>query len=368
MEYLPSEILLKVLTHVTIKDLKNCAQVSKRFKYICNDEMLWQKINLCDKIVSTIFIEKILEKGCLYLNLNNAVLEGDSYFVSDSKLKYLDLSKTTADFGVLEDLVGSCKSLEKLSLAESTINSNILNRVCLNNGKTLSVLDLSGFQRLHDTIKILVDTCVNLTELNLSYFTKNLSKTIAQRNLWCPNLNNESVSYLVNNITNNIRKISFSNLKCVGDEHIKKLVKRCQNITELDLNYTNITNDSVDYIIQNLNESLVKLDVSNTKINSRKLIELKSMKKLDFLRCTNCDMIVGTSKLLAVLAENSESLHYEIAKPSNLNCQSPKEGLWNISVKQIELFDDIKKNTFEFEDLEDEFECGLNFANANFSE
>ena len=181
MENLPNEVILKVWSFLTIRDLGNCAQVSKRFKNICSDESLWKKINLSDKIVPTVFIEKILARGCEFLNLNNAILEGDSYFLSNSKLRYLDLSNTTADFGVLEDLVGSCQSLEKLSLDGSTINSNILTRVCLNNGKSLVVLDLSGYQGLHDTIKILVDNCVNLSELNLSFLTKYRSKTIAQR-------------------------------------------------------------------------------------------------------------------------------------------------------------------------------------------
>ena len=181
MENLPNEVILKVWSFLTIRDLGNCAQVSKRFKNICSDESLWKKINLSDKIVPTVFIEKILVRGCEFLNLNNAILEGDSYFLSNSKLRYLDLSNTTADFGVLEDLVGSCQSLEKLSLDGSTINSNILTRVCLNNGQSLVVLDLSGYQGLHDTIKILVDNCVNLSELNLSFLTKYRSKTIAQR-------------------------------------------------------------------------------------------------------------------------------------------------------------------------------------------
>ena len=44
------------------------------------------------------------------------MLEGDSEFPAKSKLKYLDLSHTKADFGILEELVGTCNSLEKLSL------------------------------------------------------------------------------------------------------------------------------------------------------------------------------------------------------------------------------------------------------------
>ena len=69
-----------------------------------------------------------LKRGCQYLNLNSAVLEGDSEFPTKSKLKYLDLSHTKADFGILEELVGTCNSLEKLSLDGSTINVDTLTK------------------------------------------------------------------------------------------------------------------------------------------------------------------------------------------------------------------------------------------------
>ena len=69
MENLPNEVILKVWSFLTIRDLGNCAQVSKRFKNICSDESLWKKINLSDKIVPTVFIEKILARGCEFLNL-----------------------------------------------------------------------------------------------------------------------------------------------------------------------------------------------------------------------------------------------------------------------------------------------------------
>ena len=62
------------------------------------------------------------------MSLNSATLEGDVEFVGNSKLKYLDLSHTKADFGILEELVGACTCLEKLSLDGSTINVDTLTK------------------------------------------------------------------------------------------------------------------------------------------------------------------------------------------------------------------------------------------------
>lgn len=77
LDGLPAEVLLKIFTFLDIKDLYRCNKVSKRIRSIGLDESLWQKINLNlnQKIPST-FIKDILSKGCKYLSLQHAQLEG----------------------------------------------------------------------------------------------------------------------------------------------------------------------------------------------------------------------------------------------------------------------------------------------------
>ena len=67
------------------------------------------------------------------------------------------------------------------------------------------------------------------------------------------------------------------------DRHVLTLVERCKIITELDLSFTSITNDSMDSIATHLNSSLEKLDVSHTKIDSTALLELKSVRTLKWV-------------------------------------------------------------------------------------
>ena len=61
-----------------------------------------------------------------------------------------------------------------------------------------------------------------------------------------------------------------------------------------------------------------------------------------FFRAVNCQILgdIRTEALVEIYNSNLPSLHFEIAKPTNLNCQSPKEGLWDVSVKVIEMFED----------------------------
>ena len=63
------------------------------------------------------------------------------------------------------------------------------------------------------------------------------------------------------------------------------MVKRCNNITHLNLSDTPITNSSVNSIIEQLKASLEKLDVCGTNIDFATLLQLKSMPVLKNLFC-----------------------------------------------------------------------------------
>ena len=75
---------------------------------------------------------------------------------------------------------------------------------------------------------------------------------------------------------------------------------------------------------------------------SQLIISLKLCSDFRFFRAVNCQILgdIRTEALVEIYNSNLPSLHFEIAKPTNLNCQSPKEGLWDVSVKVIEMFED----------------------------
>ena len=81
----------------------------------------------------------------------------------------------------------------------------------------------------------------------------------------------DSVKFLAENVTTKLKKLSFSSLKSVRNEHVEILVKRCDKLTELNLNGTNVDNRLISSIYQNLG-NLEKLDVPD--IVSAKLHEL----------------------------------------------------------------------------------------------
>ena len=59
---------------------------------------------------------------------------------------------------------------------------------------------------------------------------------------------------VVHNLTPKIKKVDLSRNESLKDRHVKVLVQRCNQISELDLSFASITNDCVDSIATHLNE------------------------------------------------------------------------------------------------------------------
>ena len=114
LEDLPNELIHRAFRFLNIVELLKCAEVSKRFCAISNDDhYLWaKKLNLCYKKVSVEFLQRLLDSGCKYLSLSGAVLQSTPNFPTASFLKYLNL----AGFGLKnnpEKILKSCFSLQK---------------------------------------------------------------------------------------------------------------------------------------------------------------------------------------------------------------------------------------------------------------
>ena len=227
-----------------------------------------------------------------------------------------------------EDLAGvlqNCHFLQKLAAEDLTINSDEIDYIC-QNGNTLQILSLVGcnidYHHRTESIKKLLTSCPQLTELNISY-----------NNL----LLDQHVCALVKNLPANILKL---HLQGVNDKHVRTLVSRCNKITELDLSHTSITNDSLDSIIKHLN-FLEKLDVSYTNIDFSMLGQLKEIPTLKILRFEtwnndDTEKIKNLKLQLPHVSINEEYLH--IARPTNYFVPDCEDWLWEIKTKQQDLF------------------------------
>ena len=128
------------------------------------------------------FVQLIINNGCKYLSLYEAKLTGTLSLKKSSQLKYLDLSNCNADTKVLEELLASCHSLEKLSLYKLVVTSKIIKSVCCQNGQTLEMLVLSQCLELKlEDICQIIDKCHELTDINfdVTYLPKEATNYLA---------------------------------------------------------------------------------------------------------------------------------------------------------------------------------------------
>ena len=274
LEDLPDEIVLKIFSFLDRKNLFRASLVSKRTYNISQDSSMfqrWLKINFYNKTLPTSLLEKVLLKGCKYLSLQHATLEGNLRLEKRTLLKCLDISNCRSNQGVKEEVLASCYSLEKLCLIESKLESINMEDLTAQNGQTLQVLNMINCRGLNlDKMKLLIDRCVQLKELNLRD----------------ADISEEAIDYLVKNLTPNIEKLSLANQEYfIGDNEIKTLVSRCKNLNSLDLRNTGIGDDSLTAIIENLQDTLENLNVVDTSISYESLEQLDECQLLMVLKC-----------------------------------------------------------------------------------
>ena len=264
---------------------------------------LWLKLNLIGRDVPFDFIEKAVENGCEYLNLKLSQITEVKKSEFQWKLKYLNVTFARGDLaGVLQN----CHFLRKLAAEYLTLNSDIIDNIC-QNGNTLQILSLAGcnidYHHGTELIKKLLTSCPQLTELNIRD-SAGISPSPALGKPNDHNLLDSHVCALVDNLPPNILKLNLSFQDGVNDKHVSTLVQRCKKITELDLSYNEITNDSLESIIKHLN-SLEKLSIYYTDIDFSMLLQLKS---------------IPTLKIVCFLGENEEEDNEKI---KNLKLQLP---------------------------------------------
>ena len=340
LDDMPDEIILKIFTFLDIREIFKCGQVSQRIRAISNDESLWLKLNFYEGHVPYELLEKAEENGCKYLSLAFATLYDGENSKLPLNLKYLEMSQDDIEPGfpgfneVHKGLLKNCHSLQKLAMENSILKTKDIGQIG-KNGPTLKVLNLANsglsipYPNQTKTIKKLFKRCVELVELNFS-----------STGPW----DHKSALFaaIAYNLTPKILKVDLSMNKNLKDRHVEALIKRCNNITELDLSYTSITKASVDCIATHLKSSLEKLDVSYTEIDSTELLQLRSVGTLKVLHCFYKIKSPRVQeeylrKNLPQVSINNEEHLFHIASSITDTVQY-EDGFWEIKAEAQQIF------------------------------
>ena len=276
---LPNEIFARVLSYLEIRDLFYFGHLSTRTRAVSRDKILWQKVTIDNKTLATEFLKFILRNDCKFLKLTNVQIKGSLHLRKSSVLKNLSLNRCAINHRILEEFLGSCHSLTKLTLRGihvSNVNTKNLKKFVLQN-RTLQTLDLRTSKTLDlESIQFIINNCNEVTVLNLQRYRNDEDV-----------LSEESINYLANNLSEKVEKLSLGYQRFVKDEHVMKLIRRCKRLTELNLNGTSISPNSLTCIIENLKHSLVILRLSNTNLTFGELLQLRAMPKLRVLNCSH---------------------------------------------------------------------------------
>ena len=92
-------------------------------------------------------------------------------------------------------------------------------------------------------------------------------------------LDPRSINFLCENLTSKIEKLDLFDQNNFGEEHLEKLLNRCNKLTEFGILGTDITD--YDPIFEKLSETLVKFEADQYDIND--YFELRIMPNMKFI-------------------------------------------------------------------------------------
>jgi hypothetical protein len=260
IEDLPDEIILKILKNIEFGELVfSSSKVSKKFRAIIQDRSLWKKVNICDEKIQFGLVKRIVQNGCTYLSLYHCNVFGAN----------LSLSRPS--------------QLKYLDLSFAKLNLTIL-KTLVSSCHSLQNLLLAHLTLDWETIYILcTQNGQTLQVLNLA-FCKGLSnahdcvtwivdncRSLTELNLNFTDLSEASVKYLIRHLTPNITKLNLGNLKWIDSECIESLLNRCNKITSLKLQSNSIdVSTTILLVMTKLKRKYANVDELDVRGNHRK--------------------------------------------------------------------------------------------------
>ena len=295
LEDLPDEIILKILKTIEIGELVfSWSKVSKKFRAISQDKSLWEKVNICDEKIRFGLVKRIVQNGCAYLSLYHCNVFGAN----------LSLGRTS--------------QLKYLDLSFAKVNLTIV-KTLLSSCHSLQNLSLANLTLDWETIYILsTQNGRTLQVLDLA-FCNGLGdkydcvkcivdncRSLTQLNLNFTDLSEASVKYLIQHLTPNITRLNVGNLKWINSECVQSLVNRCNKITALDLQSTSINiSTTILLILTDLKRKYTNIEELNVRGNQcslRKeyfngLLSENMLRSMPNLKVYNCDFLKRKRKI-----------------------------------------------------------------------
>uniref|UniRef100_A0A182QH67 F-box domain-containing protein n=1 Tax=Anopheles farauti TaxID=69004 RepID=A0A182QH67_9DIPT len=304
---LSDEMLLQIFKWLPKKTLLNCGQVNRRFNRVSKDETLWYRLDLGGRTLQYDGLSEVLNRGTVVLRMAhttvvNPTQEACVDFPEYVKVKYLDLSMCIISKPVLRALLGSCRSLVKLSLESVPLDGAICAEIAEN--------------RCLDTLNLTMCSGIDATAMRA--MTRSLTK-LHNFNVSWTYLSKEALQELVNNVTPQMLHLNVAGCRStLNDDDLASLIKRCPKLVSLDLSdCTPLTSAAINIICKARKIEYLSLSrCYNIQVTSYlKLTELRTLRFLDLFGLLSDTVIETLRSSLGDVGIN-RYYHSFVARPT----------------------------------------------------
>ncbi|XP_028852878.1 F-box/LRR-repeat protein 17 isoform X2 [Denticeps clupeoides] len=327
VNHLPSSILLKIFSHLSVKERCLCASlVCKYWRDLCLDFQLWKQIDLSGlQQVNDELLVKIASRRQHVTELNLS----DCRNVQDHGVCAL----ASHCPGLLKYTAYRCKQLSDLSLCTIATHCPLLAKVHVGNQDKLTdhALRLLG-EHCSELKDIHLGQCYNITDdgmvalargcpkLQRIYMQENklvTDKSVRAFAEHCPEL--QFVGFMGCSVTSqgvihltrlrNLTSLDLRHISELNNETVMEVVRKCRSLSSLNLCLNWSINDRCVEIIAKEGRSLKELYLVSCKITDYALIAIgqysSSIETVDAGWCKDI-----TDQGATQIAQNSKSLRY----------------------------------------------------------
>lgn len=319
-------MVLHILHFLPKRVLSTAALVCKRWHRLTQDESLWSRMDLSYHQLQQGALGHIISRQVMILRLTQAKIVHPP--ILPDSCAYSEDFRSRLLLLDLSMVNISCDSLVELFKRCNRLKKLSLEHVKVNEN-VLSALSLSK------NLEILNLAMVEgINEKGLRYLLSNC-QNIRELNLAWTYLNVNSIQYICTNLPKTLDRLNISGCrKLLSDKNVFELVSRCKDLRELDLSdCTSVTGEAVSYIT--MLRDLNFLAVSRCyQISYKSLLQLKKIPSLLYLDVHGG--YVDTTELRHV-QENLGS-HVQINKFKFSSVARPTVGtrrssIWNMRVR-----------------------------------
>ncbi|XP_041041683.1 F-box/LRR-repeat protein 17 isoform X2 [Carcharodon carcharias] len=288
---LPSSILLKVFAHLTLKErCLSASLVCKYWRDLGLDFQFWKQLDLSGRQqITDDVLKRIASKNRNTIQINVS----DCRSISDAGVS----SIASQSAGLQKYIAYRCKQLSDISLIAIACHCPFLQKVHVGNQDKLTDESLQQLgQKCPDVLDVHFGQCYKITDEGMI--------ALAQG---CPRL--QRIYMQENKLLKELTSLDLRHITELNNETVMEVVKRCKNLSSLNLCLNWSINDRCVEFIAKEGHSLKELYLVSCKITDYALIAIgqysKTIETVDVGWCKEI-----TDKGSTQISQTSKSLRY----------------------------------------------------------